>query len=206
MWLYSTILKMCSILKMIHKPEEIYHMEITISEKIFVLLMLKKWSDISVTLYVHVQILTFSVFLSAIKLWIKFLMNSSIHFINDAPDVLLWRTRGMNDYIKWKLRTNINNLTFNRMKAYNYINISKKESFFNIIRKTLGSGRDKSVGVYWIWARPDHNGHLIIPEEWFFISFIQLEINIGKSRCKKPSVKSIKLSTMNILVNAERWN
>lgn len=204
MWLYSTILKMCSILKMIHKPEEIYHMEITISEKIFVLLMLKKWSDISVTLYVHVQILTFSVFLSAIKLWIKFLMNSSIHFINDAPDVLLWRTRGMNDYIKWKLRTNINNLTFNRMKAYNYINISKKESFFNIIRKTLGSGRDKSVGVYWIWARPDHNGHLIIPEEWFFISFIQLEINIGKSRCKKPSVKSIKLSTMNILVNAER--
>lgn len=201
MWLYSTILKMCSILKMIHKPEEIYHMEITISEKIFVLLMLKKWSDISVTLYV--QILTFSVFLSAIKLWIKFLMNSSIHFINDAPDVLLWRTRGMNDYIKWKLRTNINNLTFNRMKAYNYINISKKESFFNI-RKTLGSGRDKSVGVYWIWARPDHNGHLIIPEEWFFISFIQLEINIGKSRCKKPSVKSIKLSTMNILVNAER--
>lgn len=33
---------MCSILKMIHKPEEIYHMEITISEKIFVLLMLKK--------------------------------------------------------------------------------------------------------------------------------------------------------------------
>lgn len=202
MWLYSTILKMCSILKMIHKPEEIYHMEITISEKIFVLLMLKKWSDISVTLYV--QILTFSVFLSAIKLWIKFLMNSSIHFINDAPDVLLWRTRGMTDYIKWKLRTNINNLTFNRMKAYNYINISKKESFFNIIRKTLGSGRDKSVGVYWIWARPDHNGHLIIPEEWFFISFIQLEINIGKSRCKKLSVKSIKLSTMNILVNAER--
>lgn len=202
MWLYSTILKMCSILKMIHKLEEIYHMEITISEKIFVLLMLKKWSDISVTLYV--QILTFSVFLSAIKLWIKFLMNSSIHFINDAPDVLLWRTRGMHDYIKWKLRTNINNLTFNRMKAYNYINISKKESFFNIIRKTLGSGRDQSVGVYWIWARPDHNGHLIIPEEWFFISFIQLEINIGKSRCKKPSVKSIKLSTMNILVNAER--
>lgn len=202
MWLYSTILKMCSILKMIHKPEEIYHMEITISEKIFVLLMLKKWSDISVTLYV--QILTFSVFLSAIKLWIKFLMNSSIHFINDAPDVLLWRTRGMNDYIKWKLRTNINNLTFNRMKAYNYIKISKKESFFNIIRKTLGSGRDKSVGVYWIWARLDHNGHLIIPEEWFFISFTQLEINIGKSRCKKPSVKSIKLSTMNILVNAER--
>lgn len=166
-------------------------MEITISEKIFVLLMLKKWSDISVTLYV--QILTFSVFLSAIKLWIKFLMNSSIHFINDAPDVLLWRTRGMHDYIKWKLRTNINNLY-----------ISKKESFFNIIRKTLGSGRDKSVGVYWIWARPDYNGHLIIPEEWFFISFIQLEINIGKSRCKKPSVKSIKLSTMNILVNAER--
>lgn len=36
------------------------------------------------------------------------------------------------------------------MKAYNYINISKKESFFNIIRKTLGSGRDKFVGVYWI--------------------------------------------------------